>query len=386
MSIEVYDYGRAPEHWFVALDIASDISAWSPDTNARDLFCWLEAHEFDVAFVEDSDCKIVRREHLEFASKEKTIGDFSESLPSSNLLDEGSSLANTLDALKSNSWIAITPSNGTTPSGIVTLEDIAKPAASAYFLAHLIILEQGLRRLLGSYSSAPLPDEPEPFNKDRENSSTVYYLRNLKERVEQEKPLLADLDCSKTKFGRVMGRSIHERNNLAHSRRLGYDSSKPAETLTKFSEIQDLLSRVIELLKERPQIWQAFSKTQIVNPDNSICYAGTAATDLPFDGNNYVITAANPYEQVLTAGQNKIRNEMFRKVLERRTGKIKNVVGRSPDGSWQEVSFLISGIDELELLKLAKDYGQRAIFKLTDQDKIVMSPDGKVQNSTCRFE
>lgn len=388
MSIEIFDYGRSPEHWFIALDIASqNISLWSPKANARDLFCWLEAHEFDIAFIESPELTIVRRAHLKSSNAEMTVADFAQAIPSTNLWDETSSLDDTLQALRHTPWLATTSTNGSKLSGILTHEDIAKPPASAYFLAHLINLERSLRRLLSSYSNSPLPDEPAPSSNKPNQNSSVAYLSNLIREVRKENALIEELGYpSKIAFDRVANWAIRERNNLAHSRRIGYQTSKPLDSLARFFDTQDLMKRILALVDDRTQIWQAFSATQIGNPASSTSYTGSGATQLPFSGNNYVITAANPFEQVLTSAKNQLRNQMLREVIQRRTDKIIDVTGHSPCGKWEEASFLVNDINEQELLKLASHYGQRAIFKLTQKEKFVLSIDGKVKASVMRCQ
>ena len=75
---------------------------------------------------------------------------------------------------------------------------------------------------------------------------------------------------------------------------------------------------------------------------------------------------------------------MLLEVLERKTGEIVEVVGRSPCGNWKEESFLVGDLAEDVVLNLAKRYGQRGVFKLTDELKIVVTSDGEVRSETSR--
>lgn len=46
---------------------------------------------------------------------------------------------------------------------------------------------------------------------------------------------------------------------------------------------------------------------------------------------------------------------------------------------------MVSGIAEATVLDLAKRFGQRAVFKLTDKEKLVVSTDGEIRFHTSRF-
>ena len=49
-------------------------------------------------------------------------------------------------------------------------------------------------------------------------------------------------------------------------------------------------------------------------------------------------------------------------------------------------SFMINGVSEEWALELAQQYGQRAIFKLTDSQKVVLATTGEVKSQSSRHE
>ena len=77
---------------------------------------------------------------------------------------------------------------------------------------------------------------------------------------------------------------------------------------------------------------------------------------------------------------------MLLKVLKSRTDQIIDVTGGSRCGNWKENSFLVSGVPERVILDLAEQYGQRAVFKLTNEKKIVVSIDGQAKIERSRHE
>ncbi len=74
-----------------------------------------------------------------------------------------------------------------------------------------------------------------------------------------------------------------------------------------------------------------------------------------------VVTAWNPMSEQLSDDENRERNL----VLKRELGRPKTARGRSPDGEWEEESFLVP-YDE-RVVELAHQWGQAAIFRVTSE-------------------
>jgi len=73
----IYDYGRSPEHWLLALDMASQgINYLDRSETACDVFCWMEAYEFDIAFLNASTPTIVYRNDLKLADESDSLSKF----------------------------------------------------------------------------------------------------------------------------------------------------------------------------------------------------------------------------------------------------------------------------------------------------------------------
>ncbi len=384
----IYDYGRSPEYWLLALDIASrEITLLDPTDSAADTLCWMNANDFDVAVLQTAPVSVVERQDLRGCNESDQVSQYAQPLPASHVHAADLSLNDAFRELNRKCWFVLVHDNQI--HGILTRDDLAKPAAGAFVLAHLITLERTLRRLYGSYTNRPIADEPPASDpgipRDVANAE-IAYLSDLFNQVLRIDLLVEDLGYSKSRFKRIGNWTVTLRNHLAHSRRLTYDGPKDPSTLARFFHIQDLMHNSTRMLEERSQIWSAFSDSIIVDRSNGLVYAGPQCVDLPLPTPAYVITAANPFEEFQSDQANERRNQMLRKVLARKTDRIVEVIGSSRCGNWQENSFLVSDVEYSEILDLARRYGQRAVFKLTHDQKIVVRADGVVKSETSRYE
>jgi hypothetical protein len=134
---------------------------------------------------------------------------------------------------------------------------------SAYLLARLLGLEQGMRRLFGSFSHQPLPDEPglpgEPGG---------WSLATLLNHVALCATLREALGYkSRNTFERATGGLVSLRNHLAHGRSILTLSSRPAEAVARIDGLEQLMGRVRHLLDDREHVWDAFTTTDTVGMD-----------------------------------------------------------------------------------------------------------------------
>lgn len=74
----------------------------------------------------------------------------------------------------------------------------------------------------------------------------------------------------------------------------------------------------------------------------------------------FLITACNPGSRVFTAAENEKRQRQLSQQIEDRGWLALPAVGRSPDGSWVEPSFLVLGATELAVRLLMREWGQNA--------------------------
>lgn len=383
----IYDYGRSPKYWMLAMDIAShEVKRCEPTELAVDVRCWMDANDFDVIFVANNVTSIVHRERLIDCSEKATVAEFVEDFPEERRQSVDMSLNDAFRELERRKWFALF--DGGKLEGLVTRDDLAKPAAGAFVMAHLITMERILRRLLGTYTNQSVRDEPPSLdNPDEETyDGKIIYFSQVINEVAKVKPLLDELEYRKSDYNRVGSWAIEFRKNMAHSRRLDSDKTSMPSALERFFAVQELMFRALHIVEERPQIWRAIEDAVIVDSKSAAFYTGPNAVDLPCESPCYVITAANPFEQRMKDQVNAHRNKMLYQVLERRSNQIAEVVGRSPCGKWKEESFLVSGVTESSILGLAMQFGQRAVFKLTGEEKLVVATNGEVKSQTSRHK
>ena len=83
----------------------------------------------------------------------------------------------------------------------------------------------------------------------------------------------------------------------------------------------------------------------------------------------YVVTAANPYSQLLTEIENEERNRALFDLLNSKYSEILSAIGREADGIWVEQGWVVRTNDEDGLIALARKFQQNAIFKFGAQGK-----------------
>jgi hypothetical protein len=86
----------------------------------------------------------------------------------------------------------------------------------------------------------------------------------------------------------------------------------------------------------------------------------------------YMITAANPYSQLLPESENEIRNQQLLEHLLLQVAEVLPAIGRDPLGSWVEKGWVLQARHENQLIDIAKQFEQNAIFKFTGHGKEVI--------------
>lgn len=86
----------------------------------------------------------------------------------------------------------------------------------------------------------------------------------------------------------------------------------------------------------------------------------------------YMITAANPYSELLPENENEIRNQQLLEHLLLHVAEVLPAIGRDPLGTWMEKGWVLRARDENQLIDIAKQFKQNAIFKFTAQGKEVI--------------
>ena len=89
----------------------------------------------------------------------------------------------------------------------------------------------------------------------------------------------------------------------------------------------------------------------------------------------FVITAWNPFSQILSVEGNGTRNRQLLSEIEALGASVHSAVGSSPDGKWSEDSFAVSGIGRRTALNLGLQYEQHAIFEIRKDELRVLGSD-----------
>lgn len=87
----------------------------------------------------------------------------------------------------------------------------------------------------------------------------------------------------------------------------------------------------------------------------------------------YMITASNPFSQLLDNKENEKRNQILYDLLSPDHSQILGAIGRSPDGSWAEKGWVVISDSERDLVALAQKFEQNAIFKFSTTGKEIIS-------------
>ena len=152
------------------------------------------------------------------------------------------------------------------------------------------------------------------------------------------------------------------------------NSSIPSELLTSYSEtvisiqLDDLHSLVI--------------KGSNVETDSASFLDSFSADTQEL----WVITADNPYSELLATEENLQRQRSLHTALTEKGIDVLEALCSSPDGSWSEFSFAVPAEKENALKiqddihELARSFGQNAVFKITPSILSVISTLGETRN------
>ncbi len=399
--------------------MSSDLITVQADKPIIEVLALMTANDFDVIPVVEGENWIGYVEKKDISKLAVNYGDkyiselqdkLLKPLNEAKFVDLDDKKANSLQMAfehfnpPANEWFFV--GRGEKIGGIVTFEDLGKPAVSLYLLAKLLMVEAGLRRLWGTYTNNPTTDAPPkktrsdaPPKKDKSKEPkepTVFshIIKNVEKQSENnDDNIIRDLGYTCDLFHEHTNHMLELRNTIAHgSNILSFaerEKKDIKEVIKCIREIDKLLGEIRKLTQNRDQVWNAFEKSHIVTKRqvkttkqlkkviiDSEVWVGVNIVDLPKDLQLpvYVISAENPYEEVLSEKKNKVRTKAIRDVLNYRKSKSSNrkweyaeVVGQSPDKQWKQDSFAVGGISINEARDLAEMFGQRAIFELTQE-------------------
>lgn len=89
-----------------------------------------------------------------------------------------------------------------------------------------------------------------------------------------------------------------------------------------------------------------------------------------------IITASNPYGIPADAKDNRRANQALRAALEHRGLPWLPASGRAQRGDWVEHGFAVSGLAEYEARALGLEWGQLAIFWVSEMNIVALVSDG----------
>ena len=355
-----------------------------PAERAADVHLWMDLNDFDYApVVGTNGGMFVSRLSLEDADVDQVVSNLSQPTPDAQWIEANSSLRDGLKRLATTDWLLVRQNGDLI--GILTLHDLASPVISTYLLARLLGMEHGLRRLLGTYSHEMIPDEP-----SEKGEGDGWTLEKVMNRLTTQKNLLNDLGYpSGKKFEKAFKGFLKLRNHLAHARSILYVAKDAGEAAEIVSELERITSSIFGLVLNRDAVWLSYEATQIVDAeDPSFVLAGAGAAPLLFPAPVYVITAQNPSERVLSDSENVRRHRLLESYLRRfsadMTLLLKEVIGKSIEGPWQELGWAIGGLTREEAVEIARHFSQRAIFELTDDRVCVIPTDGDAREALPR--
>lgn len=355
-----------------------DLVSAAPGECVAEALAWMVVNDFDVAPARAADriMGFVRRADLEMLEAEDRVSGALRPLSDARTIASSASLLALLELLRETPWALV--SEDDEPCGIVTWADLARPAVSLFVFAGILAVEAGLRRLAGSYSNRPIADVSVGAGADEAD-----YLPQVLSLARESPELRRDLGYpSKTKFKNATDFLIGLRNDLAHGRSI-LAGAEPAKRLDHLARLDALLHQISHLAGDRQQVWDAFERTEILGADNRL-WTGPDAVDPGLGWPVHVITAENPFEEVLQDVVNQERTAALRSVLELRGLQFQPVVGQSPDGAWREQSFAVAGLTRDEACALGKLFCQRAIFELDAQSLAVVAVDGGIRGRRAR--
>lgn len=381
-SSEIDDLAR---RIFLAQHFCSrDIQAPAATETVAEARTWMVLNDFDQApLAESNGERVILRAELDDQPLDRCVGELATPTPQHHCLDADAPLRDALDLLAERNWLLVRHQGKLI--GILTRHDLASPVVTTYLLALLLGLEQGLRRLYGSYAHNPIPDEPE----DPQATEHPLSLSKLIRLVATQSELRAALGfSSRRSFDNATGGIVALRNTLAHGRSILGFTPDLQGAMQRIRLLEHLMQRVRDLLADREHVWDVFAATQIVelSSHGPVVWAGAEAGPLSLVAPVHVISAQNPREQVLSTDENKMRHRLLFDYLSLYTPAfaLHEVEASSTQGSWSESSWATAGLDREAALAIARRFQQRAIFELTESTVSVIDAEGAIRRQTSR--
>jgi CBS domain-containing protein len=382
-------------------DIASgDLVSVPPDASHEEARSLLLRHGIDQAPI--ADPRITRSISLADLQADTELGavDVARPIEAVDVVSDSASLAAVLPRFQERHSLYVIGSDHV--SGIVTRADLQLAPVSMAVLGAVLSLEQALSLLIDWYShgawlellSEKRRDELEKRWVQRQQVNADLSRLECMDLVDRFE-LLRKLNDLSTALGFANGKEIKSfkrqlidlRNPLAHGGGLLTNLSDLDETLSVIDRVLDLSDRAWSLVADSTFVWDAYLATEIRIVDHPHVEKVRGATEgeghsLPWPSTIYVVSAANPDGRRRGENVNKQRSTELVEAIDRRKWRWWHAEGSSQSGDWSEESVALETPDLDGVLDLGRDFGQRAIFELTETEfRVVDCADGSVRRA-----
>ena len=372
---------------------------FDPDQNVSEAIASMRAQDFDLAAVgPEPVASFVRRIDLEGLSG--TVGEFAQPIPIEWCVDRSLPISELFAHLERRDYVFVL--NGDHVRWIVTRAELNAPAVGVVMLSYLTIIEGGLRQLarrlnenqlLSLFNTEQRTRIQDLHTRKRRNGIAIgvhdcLTLGNWFHVVRRYPPIFDALGFVDHLQHRRETEGFEDlRNAVAHGGRL-LDELSPTAALEAFRRARSYAARVWDAIDRAQPIWDVYLKTEIFRRKNGR-ETPLTGTDSPEDiggGSMHVITAWNPGSIGADKIQNEVANRELRKTLEADgVEQIQNAVGRDPDGSQFENSFLVRGLTRRRAAAIGGLFDQAAIFELDELTlRVIRCPDALVMAERAR--
>ena len=264
---------------------------------------------------------------------------------------------------------------------IATPADLAAPAFSVAILSYLTLLETGLkemsrRRLTNEQIESVMSKSQ--LEKSR-NIETDLKRRNVQTEFRDclfleswlavtREHFVSDLGLSKNAFDDIVGPFPNLRNDLAHGRGLFAQPVPVGRTLDRVKRIIDFTHRVWATVQGTAALWDQYAATEVIREDGEVLVGVGASGEWQFNGIVSVLTAWNPGSVPRRLEENEHANKQLGAKLRELGASTSPVVGKSPDSTWFEDSFLTAGLSRNQVAQLAETFAQKAFFEIDAEE------------------
>lgn len=116
--------------------------------------------------------------------------------------------------------------------------------------------------------------------------------------------------------------------------------------------------------------WAEFEQTTFITVNGQAWHYSKSLCQSPL----FVITACCPYSIDIDCQSNRYLHQQLKQHLDSRfpLASSEEIIGRSADGQWQELSWAVTGIDKHQALAIGRMFHQWAIFSFDQGERLVL--------------